>query len=680
MEMRKNTKRKRILLVSILLLLIFLTGLLSAQTPTELDIPSTPPYLLENIPNQTWAKNTDNLNAFDLDNYFYSDLEISYTHSSPGNIDVLINSSTNAVSFYPDTNFEGSRIINFTATDGTYNVTSNLVNLTLVSDTTSPVWSSPSKNLVTIFQNSFVNFSTTWVDEIGLAGFTFSIDQGSGWEDYTGTFSGTQNTSIKRVQISSPGDTTIRWKFSASDTSGNSNVTDIQNFTVSESNSSSSSTESTTIASSSETSLNNFTIEPDYITVVIKQGQSTIRPIKITNIGENTLNFTAEIVDVTEFAKISDTNFILGAESSKSIQVEVKTTERSSPDIYFGKILIKAGEEVKQVPLVIEILPIEFDFEISVNVLNKNKEARQGESVQSEIQIKYLKDIIQKDFNLYLNILDLSGTTYDSSEENISMTALAINLNRELSIPENAKRGEYIFYARLEADNKSSSGSDIFEVGEKFNVAAFIKVNFIIILIVLSLFVSMGFVVSYHRNRKRVRLLNLYVAADELRKMIKAGKLDEAIGVYLRLKRMYGEPVPSGEIQDKEKLKEEMKQLIVEIDNYDIKKIPPAENPPQNKEENKDEKELTDEQVSENESQEPENKIKGGEDKKEEENKEEIESPVASKAKPNKPKEIQKSPMNKKSKPIKKPEKEKNKIALSKSPKTKSKNKNPDKK
>jgi hypothetical protein len=92
-----------------------------------------PPSLTASIPNQTWPMNTNNTNAFDLDNYF-TDIDadnLTYAYMPVANITVVINSTTNIVSFIPNINWTGARNITFYANDSINTTPSNLVRLTV---------------------------------------------------------------------------------------------------------------------------------------------------------------------------------------------------------------------------------------------------------------------------------------------------------------------------------------------------------------------------------------------------------------------------------------------------------------------------------------------------------------------------------------------------------------------
>ena len=100
-------------------------------------------------------------------------------------------------------------------------------------DLTGLQWSSPEANESTVYWNDTVGFNATWTDNFALAGYIFYINQ-SGNLTHSSyiPFTGTSNVSNGTRAITAPAGTTVYWYFWANDTSGNSNQTDVQNFTV----------------------------------------------------------------------------------------------------------------------------------------------------------------------------------------------------------------------------------------------------------------------------------------------------------------------------------------------------------------------------------------------------------------------------------------------------------------
>lgn len=88
--------------------------------------------------------------------------------------------------------------------------------------------------------------------------------------------------------------------------------------------------------------------------------------------------------------------------------------------------------------------------------------------------------------------------------------------------------------------------------------------------------------VKYNRDKKKERLLELYIMLNKLKTLIKQKKEDEALELFIKIKKIYREPVPKEIFDDKERLKKEISELYNNFtkDAKDINKIkaalPPA--------------------------------------------------------------------------------------------------------
>lgn len=100
-------------------------------------------------------------------------------------------------------------------------------------DTQAPTWSNPNIAPTPVQQNNLVTFNTTWTDNIWLAGFILSVNQGSSYVNYSYTqFSGITNIASYKAQITASTGTLVRWRYYAYDTSDNMASSDIRQFTV----------------------------------------------------------------------------------------------------------------------------------------------------------------------------------------------------------------------------------------------------------------------------------------------------------------------------------------------------------------------------------------------------------------------------------------------------------------
>lgn len=109
-------------------------------------------------------------------------------------------------------------------------------NVTVI-DSIPPAWSSSQKNATIVYQDDWVNFNATWMDNYNLSGYMFSTNESGDWINASFVeFSGTLNYSYNITQVTTPEARIFFWKFYANDSSGNWNETDLQSFAVADTN------------------------------------------------------------------------------------------------------------------------------------------------------------------------------------------------------------------------------------------------------------------------------------------------------------------------------------------------------------------------------------------------------------------------------------------------------------
>jgi hypothetical protein len=576
-----------LLVVVVALAIIYFSLQINAETlPTEIEVDydNIPPVLIQNIPDQYLAINIPKINAFDLDDYFVDNETLSYSVNYTGDQNVTVTiGSGNLVSFYPDTNFNGSINVTFIANDGFTTAESNLVQIFVSDDTQPPQWSNPTITHPgsAIYQNSYVNFSVIWTDDFGLDNFVFMINQGTGWTEYTAEpMTGTQNVSRYRVQISSSGGT-VYWKVGAYDLSDNYNETAVQNFTVETTPSppagggSGESEEREpqygvgyvpASIPSTVSRASNFTLSAESFKIELKQGSSNVISIKITNTGTEDLQLKIGTLGLEMFnITISLPEFNLSSGESEVVTILFEADEGLLPDIYYGKVTVSTASETREIPVTIILNPLQTDLELSLQIPEEYKEVRQGEIIKSNITLTNLADIRSREINFYYALTDFEGKVLDSKTETFVFSEKAIIMEKELTVPENAPRGEYLFSARATAADTVALDADTFFVGSKFTVMGFIRANLLILLIIIASIIVAMLMVKHYRNKERLRLLNLYIMITNLKKLMKEGDLEGAIRLYIRIKSSYGQPLSRSAMQNKEELKKEIEKLTEKL-------------------------------------------------------------------------------------------------------------------
>jgi hypothetical protein len=566
-------KRGRRILLLLFGILLFLFPFTSGEIVTGLDVPNSPPFLIKDIPNQSWPANQSNLNAFDLDDYF-GDPEgnpLSFYNSSVPDINVFINSTTHEVSFFPRVFFWGTRNVTFYASDSVYDTLSNVVMLFVGLDTTPPQWSSPLKDKSLVYQNDFVTFFTNWTDDRALKRYIFSINQGVGWENYSSVnFSGTENFSSHRIQIMAPALNTIYWRFYAFDTSENMNATDIQSFLVSsqqippeeapERNRSTIRETLGGIKVLQQRKIEDFQLSPPDFKVTLKQGSFKTGVLKITNTGLQNLSLSVSSEKIKDFIIFSEENFSLLPGKSKEITIDFNAPERTIPGQYFGHITVKSQHIKKSIPVVLDVQGINLEFDLILNLSEGYELVKPGKNVKVNITIFNIRDLKEVNASMYYAIKDYTGKVYNFSEEQVNFFSTLI-LERELQVPEISPEGKYLFYARLSDDKNIAIDSVSFEVGNRFNFSSFFKVGSILILVIIFAILLATFMVKYKKDKKKERLLELYIMLNKLKNLIKQNKEEEALKLFIKIKDIYHEPVSKEVFDDKERLKKEIATL-----------------------------------------------------------------------------------------------------------------------
>lgn len=582
-------KKKSMILFGLFGIFLILLSFVLGETTTELEIPDSPPYLIMNIPDQSWQENESNLNAFDLDNYF-GDAEgdvLTYYNSSINNIYVFIDSITNEVSFFPRLGFSGVENVTFYASDSVYDSLSNEVSLFVGQDDSPPKWFYPTPSKTVIYQNDLITFYTNWTDNRNLESYILSINQGAGWDNYSSTvFSGIQNISLYEVQIRAPASNTVYWKFYAFDSSGNINITSTQSFTVSaqqipSQNSGNSEDNETGVKKLIKKldvlqirKVENFQLNEEEFKVSLKQGSFKTKVLRITNTGIEDILVNIYSQKISNFTVFSETNISIPPGKFKEIIIDFNIPERTIPGQYFGYIQVESPQIKKAIPVVLDVQGINLEFDVLLNLSEEFKTVKPGEIIKVNVTVTNLKDFKQTNASMYCTIKDYNGIVYDFFEENISFFS-TLRLERKLTVPDIAPEGSYLIYVRVSDDKSIAIDSVSFEVGSRFNLFSFFKLGSIFVFILASALLLAAFMVKYNRDKEKSELLKLYIMLNKLKSLIKQGKEEEALKLFIKIKEIYNEPVPKEVFDDKERLKEEISALCTTFTKDSSNKFTP---------------------------------------------------------------------------------------------------------
>jgi hypothetical protein len=248
--------------------------------------------------------------------------------------------------------------------------------------------------------------------------------------------------------------------------------------------------------------IKNFSTDKESIYVSLKQGESAYKEITIKNKERSNLIFTLQIYDIVNLTKLSETQFSLKPDEEKTITIDFFTHEDTEPNLYIGKLIIRTGATAKEIPIAIEVESSEPLFDIKINIPNQFKRIVSGEEVLARIQLYNLGDDKEVDVAMdYLILKEDTGELILFERDTLAVKE-HLEFIKSVKIPESAGLGNYLFYARVNYENKVASATDTFKVDKNF-VVFFNRVKFVLLIFLIVILVLLFFLLLKKREKEK---------------------------------------------------------------------------------------------------------------------------------------------------------------------------------
>jgi len=241
-----------------------------------------------------------------------------------------------------------------------------------------------------------------------------------------------------------------------------------------------------------------FSLSADSLHVSLEQGDVVTKTFTITNTGTQKLMFTIENPTLKNFLKIDEILFELNPGESKSIDLDFIARTNALPDLYLGKLIIKAGGIEKEILIAIEIESAGALFDVNIKIPDRYTEVLPGEKILGEISIYNLGGKDRVDVELDYIIKDKNNITIVSLSDTIAVETRT-NFIKSILIPSDTPTGKYIFYVRVKYDSKIASASAFFDVVE-YKVLLREK-SYIFSIIVLIILIILGIIFYLKTNK-----------------------------------------------------------------------------------------------------------------------------------------------------------------------------------
>ncbi|MBU3905041.1 MAG: hypothetical protein KJ906_02755 [Nanoarchaeota archaeon] len=223
-----------------------------------------------------------------------------------------------------------------------------------------------------------------------------------------------------------------------------------------------------TEAKSVEDSLE-FEVDQTLLKILVKNDETTSVNLRVMNVDDEIIGIAIQpSYSMEDIVSISDISFDIKPGQTKIVKLTISGKSRDleySSGVYTGKILIKAGTSIKEVPIIVEIESKYVLFDTNINTETENRNVVQGDVYVTEIKLFNLMGQETTSVNMEYYIKDLDDNTIITESESVVVSTQA-TFTKVVNIPSNLKLGTYIFAVNSNYGSSVGTSSYLFYVVE----------------------------------------------------------------------------------------------------------------------------------------------------------------------------------------------------------------------
>jgi len=249
-----------------------------------------------------------------------------------------------------------------------------------------------------------------------------------------------------------------------------------------------------------------FRVKTLILKQTIKQGESSSFQISIENFN-NEKKFNLYFENLKDLAYAGQSSFVLGAGESKETELFFEDSLDREPNLYVGKFIVEAGDEKKEIPVILGIESQEVLFFPNMDIAPKYKQVSPGESVVAEIKVSNLVDTKdhQAEVVFFVKNLDDESLIYESEMKNIKTE---IVFSKTIVLPEDISHGDYVLGVIVKEGDSVSFARDLFIVSDKeeiresfFGADSFTLIFSGVVILILLVIVALVIHLVYERDK-----------------------------------------------------------------------------------------------------------------------------------------------------------------------------------
>lgn len=245
-------------------------------------------------------------------------------------------------------------------------------------------------------------------------------------------------------------------------------------------------------------------ITPGKIEISIKQGETKIEELYLTNYYNEDLEFILQTENIQDFLKISESRFKLSPNETKKISLNFTAEKSAYAGNYIGKIKVITNKNSYEIITSLNIQSKESLFDISLEIQNKESNLIPNGNLLFKLKAYNIGDVTSENTTITYLIKDVNNKILYEEEET-HLIENYIEKIKEIKFPKKLKQGKYVLVVELKNNNKLAITSSTFEVKKK-EMPLFIKITIPIASILAILFAL--FIIGRREEKKRKRKLD----------------------------------------------------------------------------------------------------------------------------------------------------------------------------
>ena len=222
--------------------------------------------------------------------------------------------------------------------------------------------------------------------------------------------------------------------------------------------------------------------------------------ISLSNINSKPVDVKIELVNIQNIVRFENASFILQPGELLRLNYDVVTP--ITPGIYTGKILIKVGAKILEIPFSLNVQSKKSLFDISIDIAEESRIVNSGELLKAQITLLKAINAGKEDVTLEYIVKDYEGREYMKKSETV-----AVDGQKQLivKVPTNGLvAGKYILGVEVKYSGGIATASYQFGIKERLNSSNVIFIA-IIVIIIGGIAALIGLVRSYNKKLKEIR-------------------------------------------------------------------------------------------------------------------------------------------------------------------------------